>query len=97
MAFLQAINGLRLVLGTLLDVSEEMDLDDIADDEIIDMLKYNKRYLTEGTRMALIDGPGHLWSVAHDFAIPVGEDVLRRALTETRKESKAFMHRRTKA
>lgn len=71
--------------------------DDIADDEIIDMLKYNKRYLTEGTRMALIDGPGHLWSVAHDFAIPVGEDVLRRALTETRKESKAFMHRRTKA
>ena len=33
MAFLQAINGLRLVLGTLLDVSEELDLDDVADDD----------------------------------------------------------------
>lgn len=33
MAFLQAINGLRLVLGTVLDVSEELDLDDVADDD----------------------------------------------------------------
>ncbi len=33
MALLQAINGLRLVLGTLLDVSEELDLDDIRDDD----------------------------------------------------------------
>jgi len=33
MALLQAINGLRLVLGTILDVSEELDLDEIDDDD----------------------------------------------------------------
>ncbi len=30
-AFVQAINGLRLVLGTMLDVSEDLDPDDIDD------------------------------------------------------------------
>ncbi|MEO7371254.1 MAG: DUF2017 family protein [Ilumatobacteraceae bacterium] len=32
-SFVQAINGLRLVLGTMLDVSEEHDPDDIDDDD----------------------------------------------------------------
>ena len=32
MAFLQALNGIRLVLGTMLDVDEAHDLDDIAED-----------------------------------------------------------------
>ena len=32
-AFVQAINGLRLVLGTMLDVSEDQGPDDIADDD----------------------------------------------------------------
>jgi len=32
MAFLQALNGVRLVLGTMLDVSEEHEIDDIGDD-----------------------------------------------------------------
>ena len=32
LAFVQALNGVRLVLGTMLDVSEEHELDDIADD-----------------------------------------------------------------
>ena len=32
-AFVQAINGLRLVLGTMLDVSEDQDSDDIDDDD----------------------------------------------------------------
>lgn len=32
-AFVQAINGLRLVLGTMLDVSEDQDSDDIYDDD----------------------------------------------------------------
>ena len=31
MAFLQALNGVRLVLGTMLDVSEEHDIDDVSD------------------------------------------------------------------
>ncbi len=32
-AFIQAINGLRLVLGTMLDVVEDHDPDDIAEDD----------------------------------------------------------------
>jgi Domain of unknown function (DUF2017) len=32
-AFVQAINGLRLVLGTILDVSEDADPDDVDDDD----------------------------------------------------------------
>ena len=32
-AFVQAINGLRLVLGTMLDVSEDLDPDDVDDDD----------------------------------------------------------------
>ena len=32
LAFVQALNGLRLVLGTLLDVSEDQEFDDIAGD-----------------------------------------------------------------
>jgi hypothetical protein len=32
-AFVQAINGLRLVLGTMLDVVEDHDPDDIDDDD----------------------------------------------------------------
>jgi Domain of unknown function (DUF2017) len=32
-AFVQALNGLRLVLGTMLDVSEEHDPEDVADDD----------------------------------------------------------------
>jgi hypothetical protein len=33
LAFSQALNGVRLVLGTLLDVDEELDLDDVAEDD----------------------------------------------------------------
>ena len=32
-AFVQAINGLRLVLGTMLDVVEDHDPDDIDEDD----------------------------------------------------------------
>ena len=32
-ALIQAINGLRLVLGTMLDVSEDLDPDDVDDDD----------------------------------------------------------------
>jgi hypothetical protein len=32
-SFVQSINGLRLVLGEMLDVSENADPDDIADDD----------------------------------------------------------------
>jgi hypothetical protein len=33
LAMTQAVNGIRLVLGTVLDVTEELDLDDITDDD----------------------------------------------------------------
>jgi hypothetical protein len=33
MAFLQALNGVRLVLGTMLDISEDHDLGDVHDDD----------------------------------------------------------------
>jgi 3-dehydroquinate synthase len=49
-------------------------------DDILAMMRFNKRYLTEGTRMALVDGPGTLWSVDDDYAIPVGDGVLREAI-----------------
>jgi hypothetical protein len=32
-AFVQSLNGLRLVLGTILDVSEDQDPDDIDEDD----------------------------------------------------------------
>jgi 3-dehydroquinate synthase len=52
----------------------------IAVDDILAMMRFNKRYLTEGTRMALVEGPGKLWSVDEDYAIPVGDAVLREAI-----------------
>jgi 3-dehydroquinate synthase len=54
--------------------------DDISPGDIIEMLRYNKRYLTEGTRMALVSGPGQLWSVDDNYAIPVPDEVVRTAV-----------------
>ncbi|MFP4597459.1 MAG: NTP transferase domain-containing protein [Persicimonas sp.] len=52
----------------------------IAVDDILAMMRFNKRYLTEGTRMALVDAPGHLWSVDGDYTIPVSDGVLQEAI-----------------
>ena len=52
-------------------------------DDILAAMRYNKRYLTEGTRMALVQGPGLLWSVDDDYAIPVSDEVLRQALLDS--------------
>lgn len=54
--------------------------DDIDVDDVIAMTRYNKRYLTEGTRMAIVEEPGQLWSVDGDYTIPVSDDVIREAL-----------------
>jgi 3-dehydroquinate synthase len=48
--------------------------------DVLDTLRYSKRYLTEGTRMALLKKPGQLWSVDADFAIPISETVLAEAI-----------------
>jgi 3-dehydroquinate synthase len=66
--------------------------DDIDDDAIVDAIRSDKRYLVEGIRMALLDRPGRLWSVDGEHAIPVPEDVLARALAETRECSVATRH-----
>ena len=67
------------------EVIEKYDLpttipDNIDVDDILAAMQYNKRYLTEGTRMALVDEPGKLWRVDGDYTIPVPEEVLREAL-----------------
>lgn len=48
--------------------------------DILDAMRYNKRHLTEGARMALLRGLGELWCVDGEYAIPVAEDVLVGAL-----------------
>lgn len=57
--------------------------DSIDIDDILAMMRFNKRYLSEGTRMALVDGPGHMWSVDGDYVIPVSDAVLREAIEQT--------------
>jgi 3-dehydroquinate synthase len=47
---------------------------------VLESLRYNKKYLTEGTRMALLAGVGRLWSVEDDYAIPVSDSVLAEAV-----------------
>lgn len=52
-------------------------------DQILDAARFNKRYLVEGTRMALLSGIGELWQVADEFVIPVPDEVLREALSRS--------------
>jgi 3-dehydroquinate synthase len=47
---------------------------------ILEALKFNKRYLTEGTRMALLTDVGKLWNVENDYVLPVTEQVLIEAI-----------------
>lgn len=59
-SFVQAINGLRLVLGTMLDVVEDHDPDDIADDDpqISEHHLYNfLSWLLDWAVRALGEGP----------------------------------------
>jgi 3-dehydroquinate synthase len=53
---------------------------DIPTADVLESLRYNKKYLTEGTRMALLAGVGRLWSVEGDYAIPVSDGVLTEAV-----------------
>ncbi|MBU1218991.1 iron-containing alcohol dehydrogenase [Myxococcota bacterium] len=54
--------------------------------DIFETLKYNKRYLTEGTRMALLQDVGKPWAVNGKYVIPVTNDVLVEAVTKTMEE-----------
>lgn len=54
----------------------------IEPDAIVEMMRYNKRYLVEGTRFALVADIGRLHRVEDDYAIPVPHQLLREALTD---------------
>lgn len=56
----------------------------ISTPDILDAMRYGKRYLTEGFRMCLLAAPGKLWSVDDDTAIPVSEAVLVQAIDACR-------------
>lgn len=60
----------------------------ISTEDLLDSLRYNKKYLTEGTRMALLAEVGRLWNVEGDYAIPVSDHVLAEAI-ELSKEARA--------
>ena len=46
-------------------------------------MAYNKRYLMEGHRLALLCELGRLWQVDGDYAIPVPETVIRQAIEQS--------------
>jgi 3-dehydroquinate synthetase len=56
----------------------------ISNEDMIKTLRYNKRYLTEGTRMALLSDVGEMWHVKGDYVIPVPLDVLVEAFEQTK-------------
>lgn len=58
----------------------------IATSDIMAAMRFNKTFLREGTRMALVSGPGQLWSVDGEFAIPVPDAVLAQAIDASRLE-----------
>jgi 3-dehydroquinate synthase len=60
----------------------------ISTEDLLESLRYNKKYLTEGTRMALLADVGQLWNVEGDYAIPVSDHVLSEAV-ELSKEARA--------
>ncbi|MCA9523092.1 MAG: iron-containing alcohol dehydrogenase [Myxococcales bacterium] len=55
----------------------------ISPDDILDTMAYNKRYLMEGHRLALLCELGRLWQVDGDYAIPVPETVIRQAIEQS--------------
>lgn len=58
----------------------------IRSEDILASLRYSKRFLTEGTRMALLSGVGELWQVDGDYAIPVSEAVLTEAVEQCKED-----------
>ncbi len=58
--------------------------DSIRTADVLDSLRFNKRHLTEGTRMALLTEVGRVWNVQGEHIIPVADDVLAAAFEATR-------------
>ncbi len=51
--------------------------------DIVEALRYDKKYLAEGVRMALVSRIGELWHVDGEYAMPVSDDVIIPALEAT--------------
>jgi hypothetical protein len=58
----------------------------IAAADVVEAVRYGKRYLTEGTRMALLSGVGRLWRVDGETAIPVSDKLLAEAVELAKEE-----------
>ena len=58
----------------------------IAAADVIEAVRYGKRYLTEGTRMALLASVGKLWRVDGEYAIPVSDKLLAEAVELAKEE-----------
>lgn len=56
-------------------------------DRVIDTMRFNKKYLVEGTRMALVDEIGSLWMVDGECAIPVDDAIIAQAIEDTYEEA----------
>jgi hypothetical protein len=61
----------------------------IAAADVVEAVRYGKRYLTEGTRMALLASVGKLWRVDGEYAIPVSDKLLAEAV-ELAKEERSW-------
>lgn len=51
-------------------------------DALMDALRYNKRYTTEGTQMILLSDVGKPWTVKGNYVIPVTNGILREAVEQ---------------
>jgi 3-dehydroquinate synthase len=54
--------------------------------DVVEACRYNKRYLTEGTRMALLEAVGRPWTVSGQYVVPVANEVLLEAIGQTMEE-----------
>ncbi len=59
----------------------------IRPEDILASVRYSKRFLTEGTRMALLSEPGKLWCVDDEYAIPVSDQVITEAVIQCMEEN----------
>ncbi len=55
----------------------------ITVDGLMEALRYNKRYLTEGTQMSLLQAVGKPWAVNGRHVIPVTNGIIREAVEQT--------------
>lgn len=55
--------------------------------DFIDAMRFNKRYVAEGSQMALVEALGALWCVDGKTAIPVSDSIISAAFRQIRNEN----------